>query len=340
MLEKITAAQIFDYQQDRAIIDVRSPSEYLQGHFPSAHNIPLFSDDERAAVGTTYKRASPEKALLQGLDFVGKKMSSFIKRAQKIAPNRKIIVYCWRGGKRSGSMAWLLEMAGFDVKVVIGGYKAYRGFTAEYYDNQVVAMNRVGGKTGTGKTEILKKLAAFGEQIIDLEGIAHHKGSAFGELGETPQPTNEQFENNLFHTFYALDKTKRIWVENESRGIGKVFLPEAFWKIFCTADLYNVTIPHHLRVERLVKDYAQYDDDLLVQKFENIEKKIGGQHKMAAVKAIMTKNYAEAVEIALVWYDKTYAFGKEKKLYRQWFNVDFEHADMEKIASHLIAITK
>ena len=335
MLEKINAIQIADYQEDRTIIDVRSPSEFLQGHIPNAINIPLFSDEEREKVGTIYKRASPEKALLTGLDFVGRKMTKYIGLAKKAAPNRKIIVYCWRGGKRSGSLAWLFDLAGFDVKVVVGGYKAYRSLASQLYDNQQLTMIRIGGKTGTGKTEILHHLKDLGEQIIDLEGLAHHKGSAFGELGETPAPNTEQFENNLYDIFSKLDFSRRIWVENESRGIGRIFIPQSFWDLFCKAELYNVHIPKDLRVKRLVVDYASFPKEDLIKSFQSIEKKLGGQNMQAAIQAIEQNDFETATEIALVYYDKTYNFGKEKMNFAKLTEFDFDHADMRLVSEKL-----
>lgn len=335
MLEKINVLQIADYQEDRVVIDVRSPSEFLQGHFPNAVNIPLFTDEERAKVGTIYKRASPEKALLTGLDFVGRKMTKYIGLAKKAAPNRKLIVYCWRGGKRSGSLSWLFDLAGFDVKIVDGGYKAYRGLASQLYDNQEVKLYRIGGETGTGKTEILYHLKDLGEQIIDLEGLAHHKGSAFGELGETPAPSPEQFENNLYEAFSKLDFSKRIWIENESRGIGKIFISQSFWDMFSKGSLYNIHIPKDLRIKRLVIDYANFPKEELANSFRSIEKKLGGQNMQAAIEAIEENNFEKATEIALVWYDKTYNFGKDKKNYNALTELDFDHADMRKIAETL-----
>jgi tRNA 2-selenouridine synthase len=338
MLERISALQIADYQQDRVVVDVRSPSEFLQGHISNAINIPLFSDEERAEVGTIYKRASPEKALLKGLDLVGRKMSKYIGLAKKAAPNRSLIVYCWRGGKRSGSLSWLFDLAGFDVKVVEGGYKAYRSLASQLYENQGITICRIGGKTGTGKTEILQHLQDLGEQIIDLEKFAHHKGSAFGELGQTPAPTTEQFENNLYHVFSKLDFSKRIWVENESRGIGKIFIPQHFWEMFSKGSLCNVHIPKELRIKRLVVDYANFPKEELIKSFFSIEKKLGGQNMQAAIKAIENDDFEKAAEIALVWYDKTYNFGKEKNNYSSLLELDFDHADMLKIAEELIKL--
>ena len=163
------------------LVDVRTPAEFAHGHICGAHNIPLFSNDERAEVGTTYKQAGREQAILLGFDLTGSKWSGFIKQALEIAPSEKIAVHCWRGGMRSGAMAWCLNLYGFDVYLLTGGYKHYRrrvlDIFAEKFDIRIL-----GGLTGSGKTKVLHQLKALGEQVIDLEGLAGHQGSAFGSM--------------------------------------------------------------------------------------------------------------------------------------------------------------
>ena len=209
-MKRITAEEIFQLEPDRMLLDVRTPAEFAQGHVPGAQNLPLFSDEERAEVGTLYKQVNPERAFLRGLDLAGAKMSWYVREAMRLAPNRKVAVHCWRGGQRSGSLATLLSFAGFDVQVVQGGYKAYRTHVLEQFALRKSKFVVLGGKTGSGKTEILKQLASLGEQVIDLEALANHKGSAFGALGEEPQPRVEQFENNLFAILKKMDHQRRI----------------------------------------------------------------------------------------------------------------------------------
>lgn len=335
MVERIAINQLFDYQKDWIVIDVRTPAEFEQGHIIGAYNIPLFSNDERAIVGTIYKKESPEKALLKGLDLVGKKLPFFVKKAQRIAPNRKVIVYCWRGGKRSGSFSWLLDLAGFDVKTIQGGYKAYRSFILQFFQ-QPLTLNIIGGKTGTGKTEILHHLKDLGEQVIDLEQLANHKGSAFGALGEKPQPSVEHFENILFHNLRQLDCQKEIWVENESRSVGKVFIPQGFWDNMKKGQLLNIEIPYKDRLDRSINDYQKYPKESLIDVFKTIEKKLGGQHSQAAIEALQKSNYQKAAEIALVYYDKSYQYSLEKNPAVQKSFLEFDHADSLEIAKTII----
>jgi tRNA 2-selenouridine synthase len=226
-------------------------------------------------------------------------------------------------------------MTGFDVMTVNGGYKAYRTHVLEVFDNQSLILNRIGGKTGTGKTEILYHLTTLGEQVIDLEGLAHHKGSAFGSLGELPQPSVEHFENRLFDKIRTADLSKRIWVENESRSIGRCFLPAGFWDKFSDSKLYNIEIPNDARIQRLCDDYAKYDVNDLIAVFKNIERKIGGQNAQTAIAALEVGDYPTATQIALFWYDKTYQFGLDSTKAFETVYLTFPHADMKKIAEEL-----
>jgi tRNA 2-selenouridine synthase len=297
---------------DIPVVDVRSPAEYAQGHIPGAINIPLFDDDERAVVGTLYKQNGPYAALLKGLDIAGPKMSGFVKEAMKIAPARKLKVHCWRGGRRSESMAWLLSTSGFQVSVLAGGYKAYRRNIKQTFGN-LHSLVVLSGKTGTGKTEILHEMERSGHQILDLEKIACHKGSAFGALGEAPQPTTEQFENNLFHHLQTLDLSKTIWTEDESRFVGKVAIPDELFSKMRSAKVFRVEMPLYLRVKRLLEDYTHFPKDDLIAAVNRIERRLGGQHAKAAVEAIQHDDFAKAIEIVLFYYDKTYNYGLERR---------------------------
>ncbi len=334
-IERINISQLFDYQQDSVVIDVRTPAEFEQGHIIGAFNLPLFTNEERAIVGTAYKRQSPQNALIKGLDLIGVKLSYFIKRAQKMAAGKRIIVHCWRGGKRSGSMAWLLDLAGMNVVVLEGGYKAYRTHVQASFDLPL-SLNVLGGRTGTGKTVILFHLRENNAQVIDLEALANHKGSAFGALGEAPQPKTEHFENLLFEEIRQLDTSKTIWIENESKGIGTAFLPQGFWDNMKVGKLINIEIPYDLRVLRSMEDYKKYPKEDLIAVFKNIERKLGGQHCKAAIDALQNDDYTTAAEIALVYYDKTYQHSFEQNPTIAVSHISYPHADMEEIAKDLI----
>ncbi len=197
MEDRLVAPDLLAALATRPLLDVRSPGEYAQGHVPGALSFPLFSDAERATVGTIYKQQSRDLALETGLELVGPKLGGFVREARTLAPQGQVVVHCWRGGQRSGSMAWLLRQGGLDVWTLEGGYKAYRTWVLAELAAQQYSLYIIGGRTGTGKTKILHALRQMGEQVVDLEGLACHKGSAFGFIGELPQPTVEQFENDL-----------------------------------------------------------------------------------------------------------------------------------------------
>jgi tRNA 2-selenouridine synthase len=312
MQEKIPASALWE-QSECTIIDVRTPAEFQQAHIPNAINIPLFSNEERVKVGTLYKKVSPDSAFLHGLDFVGPKMSSFIKKARKFATNNKVIVHCWRGGKRSGSMGWLLRFAGLEVVTIEGGYKAYRTYILQEFAKKQLNICILGGKTGTGKTQILQALAKVGEQIIDLEALAHHKGSAFGAIGEETQPTSEQFENNLYEIFKNIDPARRVWVEDESQMIGTVSIPLPFWQQMYPSKLYMIELPIEVRLNILVEVYAAYPKQDLINAFVNISQKLGGQHVKTALQSIENNDFHTAAAIALAYYDKAYQYSTDKK---------------------------
>ena len=293
------------------VLDVRTSEEFARGHIPGAINVPLFTNEERAQVGTAYKQESPAHAMSLGLEIVGPKMQQLATEGMKILNGKSGIVHCWRGGKRSESVAWLLNFVGGSVQTLQGGYQAYRRAAHTRFE-EVAELVVLGGFTGSGKTEMLHQLAAAGEQVIDLEGLAHHKGSAFGWINEQEQPTNEQFENELFEALLKLDLSRRIWVENESKHVGRVYIPDEFWSTMKQSPLIHMEVDHDDRVERLVDMYAEGKnlDDLKLS-FKKIERRLGGQNVNEAIDALESGDLRKATSIALYYYDKTYAYNLE-----------------------------
>ncbi|KAA3627499.1 MAG: tRNA 2-selenouridine(34) synthase MnmH [Bacteroidetes bacterium] len=313
MVEQTGIEQMLLNRSHTTLVDVRTPAEFEKGHVPGAVNLPLFSNEERAVVGTIYKKESPQAALLKGLDFVGPKMTKFIKSAEKLAPDKRVTIHCWRGGKRSSSMGWLLDTAGFQVKVLNGGYKAYRQYIHARFDEDFPNMIILGGFTGSAKTEILNALKEQGEQFLDLEGVAHHKGSAFGALGQEKQPQVEQFENNLYDALTEIDTSRRFWVEDESRSIGRVYVPQNFWATMRTKPVIFLKRKLDHRVDHLVKGYACFSTEELAHSFEKIQRRLGGQHLKAALEALEKDDYPTAATIALKYYDKAYSKALERR---------------------------
>jgi tRNA 2-selenouridine synthase len=326
----LTKAQTFP------VIDVRSPGEYDYAHIPSAVNIPLFDNPERAAVGTLYKQVGQDAAILKGLEFVGPKLVSFVKRARKLNPEgREVLVHCWRGGMRSNYFAMLLEATGMKVSIMAGGYKAYRQMIlASFKESKKVIV--LGGKTGSGKTDVLRELQKAGEQVIDLEGIAHHKGSSFGALGEKLQPTSEMFDNLFFEEWKKLDPTKRIWLEDESKNIGTVFLNEDIYGNIRKNDVVFLDIPLQSRIDFLVKEYGQYEIAGAKAALERIQKRLGGQHYQAAIKALDEGNFAEVAKISLYYYDKAYLHGLSLREQNKVYYLEAKEVNAQENAQLLI----
>lgn len=314
MVSEIKIEEVFSLRWP--IIDVRSPGEFKKGHIPDAINIPLFSNDERAHVGTVYKQQSKKAAIEIGYSYVTPKLESFISNSLKTAPTGKVIVHCWRGGMRSRSFAQHLSDNGFnDVRVVFGGYKSYRNYVLDRLATPF-KLKVLGGYTGSGKTHILAEFKKRGKQVIDLEGLANHKGSAFGGIGQLDQPTVEQFENNLQTELSNFNVNEPIWVEDESHNIGKVKIPVQFFKQMRDAKLYFLDIPKDERSKHLVTEYANCDSQQLAESIHQISKRLGGLDVKNSIEFLEKENYFEVAKIALHYYDKTYLKGmssREKK---------------------------
>jgi len=326
MIRHISIHDFIGLTESIPLVDVRTPAEFEQGKIPGAFNIPIFSNEERVQVGTTYKQKGREKAILLGFDLTGSKWSGFIKSALEIAPDRKIAVHCWRGGMRSGSMAWAFDLYGFDVYLITGGYKNYRRWSAEQFE-KLYPLMVLGGMTGSGKTKLLHQFAARNEQVVDLEDLAQHQGSSYGTMNSMVQPTQEQFENDLAFQLHQLDTTCRIWVEDESLTIGKRCIPKPFWNQMRKATLVNMNVSIQQRVDLLVKEYGALDQDFLITCTERIWKRLGPEQTKNAIAAIRENRMADFIRIVLVYYDKTYVTGLNKRNKDNIIAVEIESDD-------------
>ncbi|HCY01202.1 MAG TPA: tRNA 2-selenouridine(34) synthase MnmH [Bacteroidales bacterium] len=311
-VKSIEPNELLNHLEDNPLVDVRTPAEFAAGHIPGAINIPLFSNEERAEVGTLYKQVSRHDAMLCALDIVGPKMSGFVKLASELSFKDYIIVHCWRGGMRSSTFAWLLNTAGINAVTVKDGYKGFRRYSASYL-NKDWKYKVLTACTGSGKTELLWSIKDLGEQIVDLEELANHKGSVFGGLGHIAQPTTEQFENNLFWTMKDFDINKTVWLEDESKCIGHVFIPEEFYSKMHFSPLVKIGIPFEERVARLVNEYAQFSNEELAYGISKITKRLGGDNAKNALAALEKGNYGEVARILLWYYDKAYTRSVEER---------------------------
>lgn len=337
------------------LLDVRSPAEYRTAHMAGAHNLPLFSDAERAQVGAAYARQGQEAASLLALRLVGGRLADMVESARRLcpprpltpdaaaalaacpaasagtipampetpsAPCRHVLLHCWRGGLRSRSVGWLLESCGFTVHLLRGGYRAFRTHVRKELARPRPVLV-LGGMTGCGKTDILHALAARGEQIIDLEGLAHHRGSAFGAVALSGgQPGNEAFENSLFEQWRTLDPRRPVWLEDESRRIGHVTLCEEFFRHIDTSPLLVVDLPLPLRIRRLVAIYGSAAPgsppapdivEALCAALRKLHRRLGSEACARCCELVREGRLDEAVGRVLHYYDKCYGHQQARR---------------------------
>jgi len=325
-----------------AILDVRSPAEFGQGHIPGAVNLPLFDDAERAEIGTLYKQQGRQAAVLRGLALVGPRMEALAAaltragdqhqadvqdqaeaQAQRhplsIGPaassrttdstsplaTAPLRLHCWRGGMRSASVAWLARQLDLPVVLLEGGYKSYRRWVLALFERPW-PLRLLGGRTGCGKTELLLALAERGVAMVDLEGLAHHRGSSFGGLGLPAQPSSEHYENRLAAALCRLEGAPAIWLEAESSQVGRCRIPTGLWRQMRAAPVLEVQRPLEQRVAHLVTIYGSQDPQALAEATHRIAKRLGPQRTAAALEAIERADWAAACLQMLDYYDRCY----------------------------------
>ena len=307
MITPIDPVKFVELLHSIPVADARSPGEFRQGHVSGAFNFPLFDDSERTKVGTLYTRQGSEAAILKGLDIALDKLEDYLVLAEEHIPGKKLLLYCWRGGYRSATLAEVFHRAGYEVYVLSGGYKAFRAFSGNAL-NAPAPVVLLGGFTGSGKTSILASMKMQGAQVIDLEGLAHHKGSAFGGIGQLPQPSNEQFENDLFADWYCLDKGAPVWLEDESRMIGNVTLPDPVYRKICSSVLIRLEVDRGVRISNLVKEYSRADKEHVDTAVRRIARRIGGTNLKNGLEALRRDDFSAVADIVLQYYDKAYDY--------------------------------
>jgi tRNA 2-selenouridine synthase len=286
--------------------DARSENEYIQGHIPGAINLPILNNEHRHLVGICYKEKGKEKAIELGFELATPHFPMLIEKAQKYG--NKAVVYCWRGGLRSQFLSELLAKNGITVFRITGGYKTYRNWCIEYFhsENRMIILS---GKTGANKTKWIEALMENGEPTVHLEKLANHKGSTYGGIGQPPQPTQEQFENDLG---LALHRTngERYWIENESRFIGKVRIPDALFNQFPSQPHIQIELELEKRVNVILNQYANLPLDELIDRTQAIAKRMGYEQNQQAIAFLMNGNKSEWIRCLLEYYDKTYLHSK------------------------------
>jgi tRNA 2-selenouridine synthase len=322
------------------VFDVRTPAEYEKGHIPGAFNLPLFSDVERALVGTTYQKSGRDAAILEGLEYVGPKMRRMVETVQKTTKSKTVLLHCWRGGMRSSSVAWLLNVYGFEVYLLKGGYKAFRNYVLQTFEmpRNIIVLS---GHTGSGKSDVLEQLKFMEEQVIDLEGLAHHKGSAFGGLGELPQPTQQGFENQLAFLWKNINPERPVWLEDESQKIGSRMIPQPLWQQMRKAPVIFLRVPFESRVERLTREYGIFQTSELTESIEKLRTRLGGVPVKRALEALAQDDLKLCCEILLRhYYDKTYLHGLNRRNPKTIYTLESDTADPQQNAERLFAFSK
>lgn len=286
------------------IIDARSPHEYDESHILGAKNFYALSDEEHHEVGTTYKQQSPFNARVQGAAFVCLNAARHIHDIYPaFTPNSKIAIYCARGGMRSSSLGTIFSNIGYSIDRIAGGYKAYRTHITQYLD-RLPAVNFItlSGNTGCGKSDLLYHL----ENVIDLEQMANHYGSVFGDVNGD-QPTQKEFQNRLAHAFFALNPLQSAFVEAESKRIGKITLPNVLYNQMEAGYRIEITAPLEQRVTRIMRMYDTMDESFFKARMERISPYISRDDKASSLAAFENGDLSKVAEILLTqYYDKVY----------------------------------
>lgn len=325
--------------ENNLLIDVRAPVEFCKGHIANAINIPLFEDIERAEIGTLYKQQGKDTAVSRGLEIVSPKMVGFVNEVNALSKNKKVFVYCFRGGMRSNSFAWLMNTSGLDAQLLQGGYKMYRNHVLSYFekDRKLILL---GGNTGSGKTDVLKQLMQLQFQVIDLEGLANHKGSAFGSINEEKQHPQQIFENKLFQQFNFMNEEFPVLLEDESQSIGYNKIPHGLWLQMKKATIVKLNIPFEARVNKLVDDYTTVDINALKSCVVKISQQLGTFNTKLCLQHLDEGNLADVARLSLLYYDKAYNYNYDKNTHQTIIPVEADTTDAETNAQKVAQVLK
>jgi tRNA 2-selenouridine synthase len=304
------------------IIDVRTPAEFATDHIPGAVNFPVLTNEERVIVGTIYKQVSAFEAKKLGATLIARNIANHIEHSFSQRPkNWKPLIYCWRGGKRSGSMGHILRQIGWDARILHGGYKSYRTQVLEELMTLPQALKFVvmTGRTGSAKSRVLEALSKMGMQVLDLEQLANHKGSVLGANLDTPQPSQKYFETCLVRELKQFTNDRPIFIEAESRKVGNLQVPDSLLEKIRSSPCIRITASIPARVSFLQRDYGYMIDrpDQLLEKLSHLKNVVGNVQLQAWRDLVQEKNWGVLVESLLEkHYDKLYEQSQEKNYLR------------------------
>jgi len=343
MFKDITMEELLKKASDESLtlIDVRSPGEYKEATIPGSINIPIFSDEERAEVGTIYKQVGPEAAKKKGLEIFSKKLPKFVDAFRRIDTPKT--VFCWRGGMRSKTAATVLDLMGIKVTRLQGGIRAYRKRVVNYLDStefkpELIVLN---GNTGCGKTYILHELKKHGHPAIDLEGMAGHRGSIFGHIGDSPN-NQRKFDALLFQDMLHYQNSPYVFIEGESKRIGKVVLPEKLHKKKEQGMQLIIRLPIGERVKNILHDYEPWKyKEKFIEAFLIIKKRIHTPAAKQIETELKNENFEEAVRLLLkYYYDPLYKHTGDKYSNKVYIDAENAAAAVKEIEKRLPELVK
>lgn len=342
MKSLLSVERFLENRERYFVVDVRSPGEYVKAHIPGAQNIPLFTDEERALVGTAYWKEGTDRAKLVGLSIVSPRLPRMVETILEAAAGREVVLYCWRGGMRSRSVISIMEALGFPAWQLIGGYKAFRRQVVKYFHNTrlnipVFVLN---GLTGVGKTRMIQTLLGMGAPALDLEGIANHRGSAFGAVGLGEPRSQKDFDALLFLALSDLKDAPYLIVEGEGKRIGPVIVPDFLYEAMRQGPHILLETSLAIRVRRILQEYyGQLDNtEALVQAVLSLQKKMG-REACEALAAQIRQGDLEAAARTLCtdYYDLYYRDSKQKKSH---YLAVVDVADLQWGAGQIICIAE
>jgi len=312
------------------IIDVRSPAEFARDRIPGAVNLPVLTDDERAEVGRLYVQVSRFDARRLGAAMVARNVAAHLENFFAPLPEHaRLLLYCWRGGQRSKAMALILHAVGWNVTLIAAGYKGYRAHVREALDRLCpqLSCRILTGLTGSGKSRLLRRMAELGAQVLDLESLGRHRGSLLGDEPDAAQPSQKFFESLLLERMESFALSRPVWVESESKRLGRLWLPESLWSAMLRAPVHEVQVPAAARAKFLLREYAHFtaDPEPLLEKLPALRESCGSAQVEAWRDMIRSGAWPQFVLSLLErHYDPGYRRNRK-------FNVPVAHHDMEEI---------
>lgn len=339
MIKTIEYSQVEknDIENKYVLVDVRSPKEFSESTIPGAVNVPLFTNEQRELIGTVYVRESIEKAKKIGVEAASKNLPDIYDKINELNKNYKgLVFFCARGGMRSSSVVGFVEALGVRAFKLDKGYKGYRAYINEQLPCTVrdIKFVVIHGNTGVGKTNILKRLEEQGHDILDLEGYANHRGSLLGSVGLGEQNSQKQFES-LVYDKLKNRKSNLVFVEGESRRIGKIMIPDYIFNSMKSGEHIKVTADIDLRVKNILADYVQNDDSELIESLNKLRKYISEKNIDKYIDEVSKKNYENVIrELMIKYYDPMYENNKYD------FRLTLEHKDIDETCNIIVDWTK